>query len=286
MTLPGLLGHIFHSVVKPPYVHLRRAITRLMFDRRYGVRTEARISPDELGLPSPDSIEYAPAGQLVLPRILSPSEVTPDDVFVDVGSGMGRVVLQAAMSYPFQRVLGIEISAQLHEVSVTNLASNKSRLRCSQVELVHADIRDIELPDDITVVFLYNPFIGATFQEFLDRLMRSIDRNPRVVRVIYANPKEEEKLLATGRARHIRSLRGWRPTPAWSLSNSTRLYAVQPAAVSPSGKPGVQPRQSRPRRAIAGPVADCPARRVRTDAGRTSSQAASAMPPAGGLPSL
>lgn len=239
MTITGLLGHIFHSVVKPPYVHMRRAFTRLMFDRRYGVCTEARVSPDELGLPSPDSIEYAPTGRLVLRRILPPTEVTPDDVFVDVGSGMGRVVLQAAMFYPFQRVLGIEISAQLHEVSMTNLASNESRLRCSQVELIRADIRELELPDDVTVVFLYNPFIGATFQAFLDCLLRSIDRNPRVVRVIYANPKEEERLFATGRVRNIRSLRGWRPTPAWSLSNSTRLYAVQPVAAARLGNQDV-----------------------------------------------
>jgi precorrin-6B methylase 2 len=286
MTVVGLLGHIFHALVKAPYVRLRRAFNRLMFDRRYGVRTEARVSARELGLPSPDLVDYSPYGWIALRRILPRSEVSPDDVFVDVGSGMGRVVLQAALHYPFRRVLGIEISSQLHEISVTNLASNKARLRCPQVELMHANALALELPDDVTVVFLYNPFTGATFQAFLDRLLRSIDRNPRVVRVIYANPKEEARLLATGRVNHVRSLRGWRPTPAWSISNSTRMYAVRPAAVTPAERPEGRPRHSGPRQAIAGRVADRPARRSRSDAGRRSSAgpAARAAPPAGGPP--
>jgi precorrin-6B methylase 2 len=256
VTVVGLLGHTFHALVKPPYVRLRRAFNRLMFDRRYGVRTEARVSARELALPSPDLVDYSPYAWLGLRRILPRSEVTPDDVFVDVGSGMGRVVLQAALHYPFRRILGIEISSQLHEISVTNLASNKARLRCPQVELIHANALELELPDDVTVVFLYNPFTGATFQAFLDRLLRSIDRNPRVVRVIYANPKEEQRLLATGRVSQLRSLRGWRPTSAWSISNSTRMYAVRPAAVSPAGRPEGRPRHSEPRRAIAGPVVE------------------------------
>jgi tRNA1(Val) A37 N6-methylase TrmN6 len=94
-----------------------------------------------------------PYGWLSLRRILPCSEVSPHDVFVDVGSGMGRVVLLAAMSYPFQRVLGVEISGRLHEVALRNLDMSNARLQCP-VDLIQADALDAELPDDVTVVFL------------------------------------------------------------------------------------------------------------------------------------
>jgi len=228
-----LLGRVFGTAVKPPYLRLRRAFTGLLFERRYGVHTEARVPADELGLPGPHLSGYMPYGWFSLRRILPASEVSTNDVFLDVGSGMGRVVLQAAMSYPFRRVLGVELSAHLHQIALTNVAANRARFRCQHVELQHANALDVALPDDVTVVFLYNAFTGPAFQAFIERLLRSVDRNPRLVRLIYANPKEEVRLLATGRFRAVRSLRGWRPTSAWSISNSTRMYAICPARTMP-----------------------------------------------------
>ena len=35
--------------------------------------------------------------------------ITREDVFADIGSGQGRMVYMAARSYPFGRVIGVEI---------------------------------------------------------------------------------------------------------------------------------------------------------------------------------
>jgi tRNA G46 methylase TrmB len=40
---------------------------------------------------------------------LPESEVGHDDVLLDVGSGMGRIVYQAACSYPLRRVVGVDL---------------------------------------------------------------------------------------------------------------------------------------------------------------------------------
>jgi hypothetical protein len=61
MTVVGLFGHIFHAAAKPPYV-VRRAITRLVFDRRYRVHTEGRMQAGTLGLPSPTSTTTCRSG--------------------------------------------------------------------------------------------------------------------------------------------------------------------------------------------------------------------------------
>lgn len=213
------------NVIKFPYLTLRSAATDLFFDRRYGVRTAGQIGPGELGLTGPGRQGYRPAGWMSLRRILRRRDVTDHDVFVDLGSGMGRIVMQAAR-YPFRKVIGIEISGTLHGIARENIDRHRQRLRCQDIELVHADVLEYDLPDDVTVVFLYNPFRGEIFATVIQQLLRSVERNPRSLRIIYVNPVEERLLLGTRRIRLVRAVGGWRPTREWSRSNSIRLYEV------------------------------------------------------------
>jgi hypothetical protein len=221
-----VIGLLFQNVVKPPYVKARQLGTKVLFDRRYHVDTSGEISCAELGLSDPRHVWYGPAGVTRLRRILPPREVSEDDVFIDFGSGKGRAVLQAALHYPFRRVYGVEISEQLHEIAQRNVASCRDRLRCRDVRLTRADVTDYEISDDVTVAFFNNPFVGDVFETVIERLLESVDRRPRRLRLVYGNPAEEAALLRTGRVRPVRTLRGWRPGGEWARSNSFRLYEV------------------------------------------------------------
>jgi hypothetical protein len=163
---------------------------------------------------------------MVLRRVLPRREVGADDVFIDIGSGMGRVVFQAA-GYPFKRVIGVELSEELNRVARANIENNRDRLFCRDVELVTADATDYRLPDDVTVAYFANPFTGDIFRTVIEQLLESLDRRPRRLRLIYRNPVEHDYLMSTGRFRPVRRLRGWRPTEEWSVSNSTRMYEAQ-----------------------------------------------------------
>jgi len=224
-----MLGQFLVSLAKPPYVAARRAITGALFERRYGVTTAGARSREELGFSDEEYNRYLPAGLTSLRRILRKKEVGPDDVLVDFGSGMGRVVLQAALAYPFRRVVGVELSTELHDIATGNLERNRDRLRVQDVTLVNSDVRDFAIPDDLTIAFLYNPFGGEVFRDVVQRLIESADRIPRPVRVIYGNPIEEEALLATGRFEQVRRLAGMRPTREWARSNSFVMYRIVPA---------------------------------------------------------
>jgi hypothetical protein len=57
-------------------------------------------------------VRYEPSGWRSLRRILCAEDVSPGDVFVDLGSGKGRVILEAAQ-YPFHHVIGVEIAPEL-----------------------------------------------------------------------------------------------------------------------------------------------------------------------------
>jgi len=223
-----MLDRLLVSVIREPYVWVRDRITDLLFERRLGVRTSGVVELDELGIAAEGRVRYRPIGWLMLRRILPPSTVTADDVFLDIGSGMGRAVLLAA-AYPFRRVIGVELSGRLIDIAQDNLDGIRGRLRCKDISFVNADAVNYEIPDDVTIVFMYNPVRGSNFAAVLQNVLDSYDRRPRMLRLVYANPIEDSTLLATGRIRMIRQLRGFRPGPEWSRSNSCRLYVVGPS---------------------------------------------------------
>jgi SAM-dependent methyltransferase len=209
------------GTVRPVYINTRELAGELAFERRYGLRTSERAIAQTLALPSARLMR--PTGWWVLRRILPADEVGFDDVFLDIGSGSGRVVFLAAR-YPFRRVIGVERDARLVEMAESNVAGNRERLGCAEIEFVNADAAAFEVPDDVTVAFMYNPFQGETFRTVISAIIDSYDRSPRRLRFIYSNPVEHDHLIGTGRFREIRRLRGWRPGGEWSRSNSVRLY--------------------------------------------------------------
>jgi hypothetical protein len=162
-----------------------------------------------------ENICYVAMSWRQLRRALPPSSVAEQDVFIDIGSGMGRAVLVAAADYPFARVIGVELCRELHEVAQHNLATTTRRLRCTNVELVCADVRDYRIPDDVTVVFINNSVRGSIFDGVLKDLSASRKRNPRAIRLVYGNPLEEDALLATGEWHRVRTLTPRRSRSSW-----------------------------------------------------------------------
>jgi predicted RNA methylase len=217
---------MFNATLKPLYVSLRTAVTGLL-ERRAGIETGGIYRPEQLGFSPEHRVAYVPSGWMYLRRILRKRDVSSSDVFIDFGSGMGRVVYQAAARYPFARVIGVELSRELNEVARANIERARSRLRCREVELVVADVLDYDVPDDVTIAYMSNPFTGPVFQAVVDKLVTSVARNSRRVRVIYLNPVEEDRLLAAG-FRIVRAPRGMRPTAEWSRQNAIRMYELGP----------------------------------------------------------
>jgi SAM-dependent methyltransferase len=196
----------------PPAGVIRRVLSRIrarvldfFFER--GLETAGRQY--ELEHFHSERTAYEPSGWLYLRRVLRKRDVTPTDVFVDFGSGKGRVVFQAAR-YPFARVVGVEISEALNEVARRNIGRNRHRLVCQDVALVTADAAEFEVPDDMTVAYFFYPFAGMTFERVLDNIVASLDRRPRRVRLIYACPGEEESIARTGRFQLVQRSQGAR----------------------------------------------------------------------------
>ncbi len=210
---------LFSRTLRPAFASARDGMDRRI-ERRHGLDT---FGETVLAEHDAERVYYKPLPWWALSRILRPNEVGPNDVFLDLGAGKGRAVFLAAARYPFKRVIGVELSEELSSVARANMAQARDQLLCHDVEIVTSDVRDYEIPDDVTVVFLYNPFRGQTFASVIQKLLESLDRRPRRVRVIYLNPTEREYLRSTGRFRLVRRARGWRPTREWARSYDTYL---------------------------------------------------------------
>lgn len=218
------------NVIKPVYVAVRGATIRAL-ERRAGISTTGIITPEELGFSSQYRVRYQPSHWRTLYRMLPRDAVGADDVFVDFGCGMGRVMYQAAERYPFRRVEGVELSRELLAIADANIERNRPRLRCQDVRLVESDALEYEIPDDVTVAFFFNPFQGPIFEHVVDRLVKSVQAHPRPLRLIYLNPVEEPILLRAG-FRKVRHLSGLRPGREWRRSNAACMYEL---TVGPAG---------------------------------------------------
>lgn len=167
---------------------LFRAVSSRWRERRLGIRTTGSISGSEMEFDA-ESFGYQPVPFASFDAAMRHVAVRPgEDVFIDYGCGMGRAVVLAAQ-FPFRRVIGVERSNSLSTIARDNIDRASSKLRCGDVSIATIDARDYEVPDDATLVFLFNPFDEAIVLAVLARIYDSIRANPRTLSIIYALPK-------------------------------------------------------------------------------------------------
>jgi SAM-dependent methyltransferase len=130
---------------------------------------------------------YEPTPVADIDRLLDAVPLTPErTTLVDVGSGLGRVVLHAARR-PYRQIIGVEISPALHEVAQENRAAYRGERACRDVRLVRADAAAFTFPRGDLVVYLYNPFRAEILGPLLDRLSTDLKRD---VSLVYHTPVE------------------------------------------------------------------------------------------------
>jgi cyclopropane fatty-acyl-phospholipid synthase-like methyltransferase len=142
-----------------------------------GVSTRGIVDIDH-----PDSVYYATMPYSDIRKALRLLALQQADVFVDIGSGKGRVLCCAAR-YQVAKVIGIDLSEPL----CTQARANANRLRGRKAPIVVHNVRAQEFDySRANVFFLFNPF-GA---ETLDQVLTSIRNHTsgHAVRFAYAIP--------------------------------------------------------------------------------------------------
>ena len=117
--------------------------------------------------------------------------------FIDLGSGKGRTLLMAS-EYPFQKIVGVELMAELHRAAQQNIRDYRSRTqRCAQIEAVCTDACEFVFPETPLLLYLFNPLPEAGLRRVLRNLEQSLEQSPRPVWMVYHNPAMDSVLAAS-----------------------------------------------------------------------------------------
>jgi predicted RNA methylase len=180
-SIPGL----------PNIVHITRRLRETIIDRQLNIHT---VRPPDvrpsIGLASSfgDALEYQVVDYQLLRRYVEPLHIGPDDVLIDIGCGMGRVLcVFARMS--LRKCIGIEISEELASIAKRNALSLRGRRAPVEIRVGDAAEADYSMG---TIFWIYNPFGECSMHAVLSRLGQSLSASPRRIQIVYVNPVFEE----------------------------------------------------------------------------------------------
>jgi hypothetical protein len=236
--LPGLL--LSPLAVRRLKRRKQDELSRDGFDAAHGTETAGVLAGRELG-PC-----VTRAGHLVIhyettseAAIRMPLDGLAMDfreaAFVDLGCGKGKPLMVAA-SYPFRRLVGVDVSPACIAVAGRNIARyGPERIDPARVELRVQDAQDFRFPEEPLVVYLYNPFPGAVLERVVANLEASLRERPREAAVVYVNPHALSALARSKLFQRLPTIADRVPLAAEGAPAYERaaVFAARPAGVPP-----------------------------------------------------
>ena len=168
-------------------------IWNLVVDKYYGIDTELIIELPSLGLEETIGNRQESSPNLHLRKILSFLSINSEDVFIDMGSGAGRVMI-AAGRFPFKKIIGVDVSEKLNKICKINIQKMKHRLECKKFENITSYASDYRIPDEATFIYFFNPFGLEVMKDVFHSISKSLSVTPRKVKIIWYNPKYDREL--------------------------------------------------------------------------------------------
>jgi hypothetical protein len=147
-----------------------------------------------------------------------------------MGSGKGRALLVAS-EFPFAKIVGIELSENLHRIAQGNVKRYKpASQQCAAFDLKCMDARDYSYGDEPLVLFLFDPFGREILQNIITNLEASLRASPREAYVVYVYPQYDDVLQKSSVFQRVR-VGGprWQP---WSQ------YVIYTASTATGGDQG------------------------------------------------
>jgi tRNA A58 N-methylase Trm61 len=157
---------------------------------KYGVTTSKIVKREDLDISEiskEHSEEYKPTRIRHFRLLIKGLKLPEESVFVDMGSGKGRVLLMASM-YNFKRINGVEISSRLCEIARNNVNIYEEKLkRPLNIEVVNEDVLKYNIKNDENVFYFYKPFDNFVMDTIIERIKKSLIENPRKAWLIINN---------------------------------------------------------------------------------------------------
>lgn len=191
----------------------RLRASNLMWELLLGIST--RGAAPEIG--TEEYAPYATAPYAALHAILAHLKLRPDDVFVDLGCGKGRVVCCAAR-LAVREVIGVDMSSDLLTIAQANV--RRLRGKRSSTRLVLAKAEEFNYPE-VTAVYLFNPFGARTLSAVLSNFERATHERGTAIKVAYFNPVHESVLRQQS---WLEEIDRWEPFHVFGQRNAVSFW--------------------------------------------------------------
>ena len=160
------------------------------FDKKYGIDTSEMVQIQGLDISDESkkhSRRYQPTRVRHFRELMKTLEFPAESVFVDLGSGKGRVLLMASQ-HKFRRVVGVEISKQLCEIARRNIVRYEAKIgTLLNVTIVESDVLEYEIGYEENVFFLFKPFDNYVMKNVMENIKASLASSPRDIWLIFNN---------------------------------------------------------------------------------------------------
>ena len=161
------------------------------FDERHGVDASGFLSAAECARGSALTADVHPYGgsqPSIVRAALQSLPSLEEYAFVDLGCGKGRPLVVAS-EFPFRRVVGVELSAQLADVARANAAIIAAREPGRPaIEIETGDATAVHAHAPCVVYFLYNSFGRSLVEALVQNLVRQLGQGLEHAFLVYYNP--------------------------------------------------------------------------------------------------
>jgi trans-aconitate methyltransferase len=121
-------------------------------------------------------------------ELVAAAEPAEGEVFIDLGSGTGKATFMAALSFPFSRVLGVELLPGLGELARQLLARYDAEFRPhlpeqrqrQRIEFVDGDFLELDL-SSVDVVFAHATCFAPELVAQLGKKLEELKPGARVI---------------------------------------------------------------------------------------------------------
>lgn len=191
------------------------------FDARFGTDTAVPVLERELPA---GAYFYVPTTASVIYGVLAGLPVRRNEfAFVDMGSGKGRALLVVS-EFPFAKIVGIELSPQLHQIAEENIKRFRPpSQQCTTFDLHCTNVVDYVYGNEPVVLFLFDPFGRETLERVIANLEASLKATPREAYVVYIYPQFEDVLQRSQMLHRVRE-----GGPRWQPWSRYVVYAASP----------------------------------------------------------
>lgn len=145
-------------------------------------------------------------GEILYPamdKLLSAVEFSSQDIFIDLGSGLGKIVIQVFLRTEVKAAIGIEIMPRLHHQALTAAARVREDLptfyeQARKLEFILGDFLNTSL-DEASIILLGSPCFSP---RMLARIANMINEKKQIRLVLSLRP-----LIHLQRLKFIKAMR-------------------------------------------------------------------------------